>query len=85
MRSWTELLGVPDIEGIATRSGFPGALSQGFLWWYPRDPWGVNGWLAGRWTYTSRPANAVSEPGTLALFGLGLVAIGLLRRRRRLD
>lgn len=33
-------------------------------------------------TTQPQPGNAVPEPGTLALFGLGLIGVGMLRRRR---
>ena len=84
-RSWSDLTGVPNIAGISTQSGHTGGL-RGFWWWVPTIIGDANrGWFAGRWTYTSRPVGSVPEPGTIALFGLGLVAIGLFRRRRRLD
>lgn len=83
-RSWSELTGIPDIDGISTQSGHTGGL-RGFWWWVPTIIGDANrGWLAGRWTYASRPASSVPEPGTMALFGLGLAAVGLFRRRRRL-
>ncbi|MDJ0908599.1 MAG: PEP-CTERM sorting domain-containing protein [Woeseiaceae bacterium] len=82
-RSWSELTGIPDIAGISTQSGH-GDFLPGYWWWVPTIIGDHNrGWLAARWSYSSRPVGSVPEPGTLALFGLGLAAIGLLRRRRR--
>lgn len=79
MRSYTEILGTPDIAGISTQSGFTGGF-QGLFWWFNGGP---DGWFAQRWTYTRSAVTAVSEPGTLALLGLGLAAMGFGRRRRQ--
>lgn len=40
----------------------------------------------GAWTQvsTNQPSTSVSEPGTLALFGLSLVGLVVMRRRKRL-
>ena len=40
------------------------------------------GYGADLWTYSERSIS-VPEPGTLALFGLGLAAMGFTRRRRK--
>ena len=39
---------------------------------------------AGHWLVLSDPAVPAPEPGTLALFGLGLAAMGLSRRRKKI-
>ena len=80
MRSWADLLGIPDITGISTASGYQSG--EPAYWWVPVEGGGTGGWLAARWNYTSASAS-VPEPGTLALFGIGLLGIGVARRRRR--
>ena len=54
----------------------------------PSPEWGLECFNCGPVRYivsgsaTTGGATAVPEPGTVALFGLGLVAFGLMRRRR---
>ena len=47
---------------------------------YSAGSWNLQSFTA---TAVPEPVTAVPEPGTLALFGLGLAAIGITRRRRK--
>jgi len=66
---------------FATTGIAPGAQNLAFASYSGTlsDPWTIIGTDSGNGRWSAR---AVPEPGTIALLGLGLVIVGLLRRRR---
>ncbi|MEM8984969.1 MAG: PEP-CTERM sorting domain-containing protein [Pseudomonadota bacterium] len=85
-RMWDEIVGVPDIAGVATASGYSNG-NDIFWWVLPSPLYRPNAWFATRWRYATGelPATpvSISEPETLGLLGLGLAAMAFARRRRR--
>ena len=84
---WEEIVGVPDIAGISTASGYSNGND---VYWWVTPSWlnyRPNAWFGSRWTYSTAggPGTgvAVPEPGTLGLIGLGLAGAAFARRRRR--
>ncbi|MEM1261940.1 MAG: PEP-CTERM sorting domain-containing protein [Pseudomonadota bacterium] len=85
--TWEEIVGVPDIAGISSASGYSND-NDVYWWvtpsWYNHRP---NAWYGTRWSYTTTggPGNpvAVPEPGTLGLMGMALTAFAFTRRRRQ--